>query len=604
MMIVPNAGLPTPSDTFYQTSRRHFFPLLILTTLIVLVAFPVVASIFTGRVPGWEGDNLYYVRSMWWMKRALLELGISPLFDPTAYFPVGQATGRSELTVTNTLLGLPVTVLAGPAAAYTVMILFSFIATAAGTYLWVEHLTRRRDAAVLAACIFTFLPYRFAHMAGHLPQMTTQWIPLTLYAFELFLDRRSVGRAVFLGAMAAFVVLGCWYYGYALALIFPVYVVLRTWSNRPLWRDRAWWLGLVVSGAVALALVLPLLLPMLRLRASGELARTLGEMDSWSLNVYDMFIPNLAHPGWGEFAARAFPRQRALWVEAAHSLGYVAVLVAVLGAAGARRQRLLLTLGGTFLVAFSIALGPTLHWGDRQVRVPATPATARAVAGLLPPAENTRAVRESFAMDGIPVPLPSLFFYKYLPLTSSMRVMARFSIWCALMIAALAAFGLIRLTAAAERRWGPAARGAVPAVVVALVCFESLSIVPTMAVGPRVVDTWLAQQPADVVVVELPVEQGLRPFQNYWVTQNKRRNLFGWNGDSFPPPILAERMAVLQDFPSARSVEYLRNAGTTYVLTTPSQIPAWDTMERSLNEAPGLRLEQTLGDVRVYRVLR
>ena len=204
-----------------------------------------------------------------------------------------------------------------------------------------------------------------------------------------------------------------------------------------------------------------------------------------------------------------------------------------------RKQPVIGALLGTWIAAFLIALGPTVYWSDTQVRVPVPLDVARFAAKQLTGAGNggdTRAMRESFANVGVPIPLPSLFMYKFVPLTSSMRVMARFAIWNAFMTAALAGFGLIALTTWAERRWGPPARGAVPVLVVALVLFESLALQAVMPLGPRAVDTWLAQQPDSMVIVELPVDQAQRSLQNYWMTENHRKNFFGWIGDSFPPP--------------------------------------------------------------------
>ena len=37
---------------------------------------------------------------------------------------------------------------------------------------------------------------------------------------------------------------------------------------------------------------------------------------------------------------------------------------------------------------------------------------------------------------------------------------------------------------------------------------------------------------------------------------------------------------------------------------TPSQIPEWTTMEPLVNASPGLVLDRTLHDVRVYRLVR
>jgi hypothetical protein len=462
--------------------------------------------------------------------------------------------------------------------------------------LWIEYLTGRRAAGVVAGVIVGFLPFRFAHLLGHLPQITMQFIPLTLYAVERFIDRRTTARAVVLGLMVAGVALSCWYYGYALGIMLPVYVVLRTWRNRAVWVERQWWQGMAIGAAVAAALILPFLVQMLRLTASGALVRSIADMESWSLNVYDLFLPNLMHPKWGVAASRWFPVQSALWVEKAHSLGYAALVLAIIGAGVLRRQAILVALAGTWLVAYAIALGPTVHSGDRQFRIGVPPPVARFAARSLSGAP------EQYVTEGVPLPLPALFMYKFVPLTSSMRVMARFSVWCALMTAALAGFGVVATIAAAEKRIGSFARVAVPAAALVVVALESVSNIPTTPIIGRGVDVWLAAQPDDVVVVELPIDQGLRSLGNYWAIQNRRKNFFGWNGDSFPPPIQAERAAALKEFPSPASLAYLKGSPATHVLLTPSQISNWDTMERSLTTA--LRLEQTIDGVRVYKITR
>ncbi|CAN5367849.1 hypothetical protein BH23ACI1_BH23ACI1_16910 [soil metagenome] len=583
----------------------HAPALLFFAVLTFLLAFPVVAALFSSRIPGWEGDNLYYVRSMWWWKRALLDLGISPFVDVTAYYPVGHQIAYSEMTPTNTLLFLPVTALFGPEISYNVVLLFSFVATGFATYLWVHYLTGSRSAGLLAGTIVGFLPFRFAHLPGHLPQMTMQWIPLALYAFERFLDRPRNRAAAWLGVWVAFTIVGCWYYGYALALIFPVYAVARTAGDWSVWRSRDWWQGILVSGMVAGVIVAPFLYQMLTLSSEGRLERSLAEMQSWALNWYDLFIPNLIHPLWGETASLWFPKQRALWPEKVHALGYAAMGSAIVGLIGwrARRKPVLLALMAVWVVSYLIALGPFLNSGDEMVRLPLPAAAARLAANVAGAGEGSEA-HESFLADGVPVPLPSALLHKFVPFTSGMRVMARFSIWTALATAALAGFGLVTLMAWADRRWGPAARGALAASIIACAAFESISHIPTMPVGPRTVDVWLADQPDEVVIVELPVDQATRGLQNYWSTRHRRNSLFGWSGDSFPPPVLVERLAALNDFPSRSSVEFLRASRATHLLLTPSQIPDWDTMQRLVGAEPALDYVQTFGDVQVYRILR
>ena len=204
----------------------------------------------------------------------------------------------------------------------------------------------------------------------------------------------------------------------------------------------------------------------------------------------------------------------------------------------------------------------------------------------------------------VPVPLPSLALYLFVPLTASMRVMARFGLWTGLMTAGLAGWGLVKLVDIAERRFGPAARGAVPTALIAAVAFESLSVIPMMPTVPRPVDEWLATRPGRPVVVELPVGQAVRSYQNYWATTRQCADLFGWRGDSFPSPLETERRAALEGFPSAESLAFLKSSAATHVLVSPGLVPGWDAVSQSPELAGTLRLKQVLGDVHVYRVVR
>ena len=100
------------------TWRRHAPAVLYYCVLTVVLAYPLVETMLAGGVPGWEGDNLYYVRSLWWMRRALIDLHILPFVDVTAYYPVGHAIAHSEMTVANTIPAIPITMLLGPERAY------------------------------------------------------------------------------------------------------------------------------------------------------------------------------------------------------------------------------------------------------------------------------------------------------------------------------------------------------------------------------------------------------------------------------------------------------------------------------------------------------
>jgi hypothetical protein len=583
----------------------HAGPLALIVVLTILLCAPLVANLTTA-VPGWEGDNLFYVRSMWWMKHALVDLGISPFLDPSAYFPVGRELARGEMTASNTVLGVPLTAMWGPVVSYNVVLLLSFVFTGWGSYFWVTHLTGRRSAGVIAGVVFAFAPYRFAHMVGHLPQMTTHWVPWMMWAFERFLARRTAARGALVGVFAALVVIGCWYYGHSTALMFPLYVLWRTRGHPGIWRDAAWWGGITAAVVVAGILVGPFLLQVMELRGAGTIDRSLREMDAWSMNPYDFFIPNLLHPLWGDVTSPWFPEQRALWVERGVSLGFVAAIAALAGAVLVRPRRLVGPLVALWIASALIALGPTLHMGDRQVRI-AMP--QKVIAGVDRVASWFGPRMEPLRQDmrqsqDLPIPLPSFLLYFLVPFTSGMRAMTRFAMWTSLATGALAAWGALALGERAARRWGAGARGAVPAMILAGVVVESMTVFAMMKVEPRPVDLWLRTQADVTVIADLPAEESARPFQDYWATVHGKATIISWNGDSFWPPTRMGREEAMRRFPAPDSIAFLGSLGTTHLLVTASRYPDWPALQRALEAEPQLTLVDTIGGVWIYRIRR
>ncbi len=588
------------------TARRpalmHLLVLLLYAGLTVLLLWPLVRDIGSAVI-GWEGDNFLCVRVMWWMKHALLDLHASPFTDPTVYYPIGYNTAHGPLLFANSLLGLPFTVLFGPLVSYNLMVLLSFVLTGFGVYLWISHITGSRGAGIVAGTIAAFLPYRFAHSVGHMHMMTTQWMAFALYGFERFRDRPGVRAGLFLGAMLLLVVLSDWYYAYAAALMLPIYALARTWPWRAFWARHEVWRGLALAVGLSLVLVVPFLVPYLRLAAKGGMSRALWESEFWSLNVYDFFTPNRLHMVWGEASAPWFPRQSLYWVELNVMLGFAAIALAIAGFANRRRFPAAPAIVAVWIASYLIALGPTLHSGDRQVIVPVPLLVTRALERALTVFPSVADLRTQIvSQQATPIPLPAFFLYLFVPMTSGMRVMARFGIWTGLMTAGLAGLAVAALLARwRERGVRLAVQGAAVAVIIALVVFESWTKLPMMPAVPRPVDLWLAKQPANTAYMELPIAQGSRSLQDYYQTVHGRNWVFG-PGFAFTPAIRTERQALLDRFPAPEAVEALRSWKTTYVLFTPHEIANWPQMRTAIEEIPALEFFGVVGNVWVYRV--
>ena len=599
---VPEAGralLKRP-----RAGLQHVSALLGFAVLTVLMTWPLVLRV-ADSVPGWPGDNLHYVRLLWWFKRAIIDLRIRPSFDPLVYTPEGLDLSHMEMTWANTLLALPLTALAGPVVAYNVCVLLSFVLTGFAVHLWIWRATGSSAAGFAAGVIFTFSPYRMAHYAGHLPLMPTQWLAFALYAIEELARTRRLGFAFLAGLAFGLNAWASWYYFAFSLVVVPLYIWFRWrgWRVRVRW--RALWLSAAVFAVVALAMVIPAVWPYLRFRGEGRMVHPFDQVDAWSANPTDFLQPNLAHPLWRDALRSLVPFPWEQRVERNLYLGVAPLLLALVAVIARWRARVVRALGWLAAAALVLALGPTLHWAGRRVYV-TIPTGVMAILyhlGVTPylairldPVLLEDMQRNHFVF----VPLPMLMAYLFVPFAASMRVVARFGGIAMLAVAGLAGRGLAFLRSCCASRAG---RQALLLSVVLIVLLEFVALPHEMTeLTPRPVDLWLAGQPPSVVV-ELPVAEGTHPLQDYYATVHQQAMVFGPSAVTFVPPTMPERWARLRPFPDQASFEALREyEALTLIVHTdayadwPRQIAPW--------EATGqLRLNRCFDEVCVYELL-
>ena len=164
---------------------KTFSILILFVLLTVLMTFPLVMNATTA-IAGPPGDGFIHLYEMFWFKRAIFDLHVWPLFDPETFYPFGYNLALSHITPSNTLLMMPVVLLAGPTAGFNSAVFLSFVLSGFGAYLLTLRLSRNRWAALLAGILFAFSQYRIHNLgAGWLPNLGTQWLPFAL----LYLDK-------------------------------------------------------------------------------------------------------------------------------------------------------------------------------------------------------------------------------------------------------------------------------------------------------------------------------------------------------------------------------------------------------------------------------
>jgi hypothetical protein len=590
---------------------------LVVLALTLVMTYPLITDL-SHSVPGSPGDNYEYVYKLWWFEEAIFERRQSPFFIADVFYPTGYEVALSETTLANTVLGLPLTSALGEVVSYNLLLIWSFVLSGIGAFLFARYLTGSLVAGVLAGLIFAFLPYRTGHVAtGHLPLMATGWLPLMLLYVERLLRHRRHRDGALAGLFYGLLALSSWYYAYMGALVAALYTALRLWQERRrsarqpgvlpggTARLPALWPAALLGVLVAALVMLPGLVPLLSLSARGEMARStlsLRYVDQWSASVADFVLPSVMHPLWGEGLVALYPQNVH---ENLLGLGLLPLLLAAY-AVWKRRTATATAVAIVGVVAFVLALGTTLHWAGEPVYIPVPEAVeqlfSRAMYALTGKYALNPAAYSSVQQNGrIVIPMPTLALYLFLPFFNAMRVWARFGLIVGLAVAVLAGMGARSIVA--WPRWTTAGRRVLVTAMAAVVLFEFCTApypFGVSAIGPQPVDTWLAAQAGDFAVLTLPEAKTWRGPALYAAREHGKTIAYGYG--TYMPTAFRAWQQQLSGFPDAQSLRAINTAGIRYVVI------GWrfygdqeSEMRARVAATAGLRLIHTAQDNPVLR---
>jgi hypothetical protein len=128
------------------------------------------------------GDHLQAEYHLW-LVGDQLERGRAPWRDPYTFRP--ESPPRWNFG--GWPFGLPfwpLHALFGPVLGWNLLLLLTYLAAGALTYLWLRELGLPRGAALVGGLVFALAPYRVAQSAGHLRGPISALLPLALWAFE------------------------------------------------------------------------------------------------------------------------------------------------------------------------------------------------------------------------------------------------------------------------------------------------------------------------------------------------------------------------------------------------------------------------------------
>lgn len=233
--------------------------------------WPLVTRL-SWRLPHDPGDPLLNAWILWWNTQAVPFT--EAWWSPAIFYPMPGAFALSEHLAGIALLTAPLHALGVNAlAAYNVALILSSWLSGFFAFLLGRRLTGSTAAGLLAGVAFGFAPYR-ASQLSHLQVLTSQWMPLALYAMHAYLDDR---RRRWLALFAAAWLIQALSNGYYL-LFFPVLIGLwMAWFVR--WRmDLRAGVALAATFIGSSLLLVPTLLRYREVHETLGLTRTREEM--------------------------------------------------------------------------------------------------------------------------------------------------------------------------------------------------------------------------------------------------------------------------------------------------------------------------------------
>ncbi len=472
----------------------------------------------------------------------------SQLLQGNIYYPHANA-----LIYNDTLLGLlpistPLYLLSGGNAAFTYNVLFllSFVLCGAFTYLLARYMTGCTAGAFLAGLVVAFCPYRMAHL-GHLNQLSGQWLPLVLLFWERARDAAGDGsRARLARELAALVVfyamlaLCSIYYAAFLATCLLVYLLAYV-AHSGRQQARRFVAGVVVAGVALAAILLPVIVPYLRLQntAASERGRDQAIYFAADLRDFLRMPPFSVIYGWTD---------------------------GVLGVRGADAPQYLFP----GLVVLALAL---LAWRCRgeswEIRMYSGIAL---LSGVLAMGVQLKAFDRLYA-----IPLPFALLYDHVPGFHSFRDIARFFFIGFVALALLAAWGvrIVELRLSPGRETGVRLVAFLLCAAVMLEYWIQPIAAPIVLTGSGVppVYHWLKSRPAGTAVLELPIGQqnkdiwSQQALMTYYATYHWQPIVNGLGG--YTPASYESDAATLNAWPAASASRLLIEWGVRYVIWHP-----------------------------------
>lgn len=227
---------------------------------------------------------------------------VANVYQAPIFYPAKYPLAYSENLFGIAIFGLPM-YLAGvaPLTTYNILFLLGLALCGYGAYVLVRVATASALAGLIAGVLYAFVPFRFDHRA-HIQIIWGGWLPLILAALIAYWRRATWPLAIAFGA--ALLMNGLSNIHYLLFGTVAAAIVIGVLAFIDRRSGARFWIPLLVSGAAAVALLVPVLLPYRTVSEIYHVKREPPEVAYFSATWSDWLRTDITSATYGEIAPR------------------------------------------------------------------------------------------------------------------------------------------------------------------------------------------------------------------------------------------------------------------------------------------------------------
>lgn len=423
LKFVYNFKIKTKSNIFNNGNwdRRDWFWIGLIAILVLLMTYPLVLNLTT-EVPGIgndNGDSFLFLWNVWWLKKVWLGQG-DLFFTDYLFWPNGVSLVFHTFNIFNTSIIVLLSGIFGTVLSFNLVYLWSLWLAGVLMYVLVRKVWKSRPAGVVAATIFTFSPYIWAHSLGHFNLVTIWPFPalvlLIMYLYKKF--RWWIG--VLIGVLLSVIFYNDYQYFFYCLLLILILIIYYHIFDKTKKIIECFYIWLIAA-FTSLLLVFPVFWRSWSVLRQFTPVALLSEVKFWSADLMSFVTPSWQHPVWGQASLELFKNNFASRTESVLFLGY----------------------GVIFLLIFSLIL---FLWGKKQKKYYLW-LFIGLFFGILSLGPILKIYgQEEFVFNDIKynIALPYIWLYK-LPFWSIARVPARFFVVMLMSVAVLVAYAVAKL---------------------------------------------------------------------------------------------------------------------------------------------------------------